>query len=50
MYLSTQGVLLFEHGFEQGKSVRKILTGLGYRNVQTIKDLNNNDRVTWAKI
>jgi len=50
MYLSMQGVLFFEHGFQQGKAVREILMNLGYKNAQTVKDLNDNDRVTWAKI
>ena len=47
-FLSTQGKLFFEHGFEQGQAVRHILTILGYENSQTEKDLNGHDRVTWA--
>ena len=47
-YLSTQGAIFFEHGFEQGKAVRNILTRLGYDNAQTVKDLNGHDRITWA--
>ena len=47
-FLTVQGRLFFEHGFEQGFAVRNILTALGYENVQTEQDLNKHDRVTWA--
>ncbi len=49
-YLATQGTIFFEHGFEQGKAVQNILTALGYDNVQTVKDLNGHDRITWATL
>jgi len=49
-YLSTQGAVYFEHGFEQGEAVRNILTSLGYDNAQTVKDLNGHDRITWANL
>ena len=45
-YLTKDGFLLFEHGYNQGPAVHSILTDLGYRQVQTIKDYGNNDRVT----
>ncbi len=48
-YLKPKGTLFFEHGFEQGGYVRDILISLGYEKVQTIKDLNGLDRVTWAR-
>ena len=38
-YLSSNGYLLIEHGFEQGEAVV---------NIKTVKDLGNNDRVTLA--
>jgi len=47
-FLKNQGVLFFEHGFEQGEAVRKILIDLGYEQAKTVKDLNNHERVTWA--
>jgi release factor glutamine methyltransferase len=47
-YLSSQGKLFFEHGFDQGTSVRKIMTDAGYKQVQTVKDLSGHERVTWA--
>ncbi len=49
-FLASQGTLFFEHGFEQGPAVQKILTTLGYKHVDTIKDLNGHDRVTWASL
>lgn len=47
-FLIQQGKLFFEHGFEQGLEVRKILTALGYENAQTQQDLNGHDRITWG--
>lgn len=47
-YLKKGGYLLFEHGFEQALAIRKLLTELGYVEVNTIKDYGGNDRVTMA--
>ena len=47
-YLVAHGAIFFEHGFEQGIAVRKLLTDLGYQQAVTVKDLNNHDRITWA--
>ncbi|MEI6897739.1 MAG: peptide chain release factor N(5)-glutamine methyltransferase [Psychromonas sp.] len=47
-YLSTNGSLLIEHGFEQGESVREIFTLSAYDNIKTIKDYGDNDRITIA--
>jgi len=47
-YLTNQGALFFEHGFDQAQAVSEILTVLGYTKVQTVKDLNHHDRITWA--
>jgi len=47
-YLVPNGLLMFEHGFEQGESVRNILSALGYSKIETIKDLAGLDRVTLA--
>lgn len=44
-FLNTNGVLLMEIGFDQGKQVQEI-----FENSQRIKDLANNDRVIiWRK-
>ncbi|TYK65527.1 peptide chain release factor N(5)-glutamine methyltransferase [Colwellia echini] len=47
-FLKPQGALYFEHGFEQAKAVRDILTNLGFESPQTQKDFNGHDRITWA--
>lgn len=44
-YLKNKGYLVFETGFRQGNSVKKIMEYFGYRNVQIIKDIENNDRI-----
>lgn len=48
-YLTHDGQLLIEHGFEQGKAVAHILSRLPYSQIQTIKDYGGNDRVTMAQ-
>ena len=48
-YLNAKGALFFEHGFEQGEAVRNILTSFGYHNVQTVRDYNGHERITWAR-
>jgi len=48
VFLSAQGKLYFEHGFEQGQAVRNILTALGYESAKTEQDLNGHDRISWA--
>jgi release factor glutamine methyltransferase len=47
-FLTSQGALFFEHGFEQGQAVRHLLTALGFVNPQTEQDLNGHERITWA--
>lgn len=49
-HLSENGMLIFEHGFEQGEPVRNVLTALGFKDVMTIKDYGGNDRVTIGRI
>ncbi|MBB1400494.1 peptide chain release factor N(5)-glutamine methyltransferase [Pseudoalteromonas sp. SG45-1] len=47
-YLSSNGYLLIEHGFEQGEAVRHFFEEMAFVNIKTVKDLGNNDRVTLA--
>jgi len=47
-YLSDNGHLLIEHGFEQGQSVRHIFAQLLYHDIKTMKDYGDNDRITIA--
>jgi release factor glutamine methyltransferase len=45
-YLMEGGLLMFEHGFEQGSGVRHILKDNQFDEIETIKDLAGLDRVT----
>jgi release factor glutamine methyltransferase len=45
-YLHANGLLIMEHGFEQGAKTAAYLREQGYQNVQTGKDLTGNDRFT----
>lgn len=44
--LKQEGWLMMEHGFEQGAQLCAQFEKKGYRNVETLKDLGGNDRVT----
>jgi release factor glutamine methyltransferase len=45
-HLEPDGLLAFEHGFDQGGEARKLLEVLGYTSVVTRKDLEKRERVT----
>lgn len=45
-YLSHQGWLLFEHGYEQAEAVRNLLSERGFVEVQTRCDLAGHERAT----
>ena len=45
-HLEVGGSLLLEHGYNQGQAVRDILENHGFKDVKTIQDLENRDRVT----
>lgn len=47
-YLKTGGLLLVEHGFLQGASVREILTHDGYDSVGSLLDLGRRERATYG--
>lgn len=47
-YLTENGSLLIEHGFQQGQLVRDIFLALGYENINTVKDYADNERITIA--
>lgn len=45
IYLRESGILAFEIGYDQGKSVKDIFIEQGFNNVDVIKDLQGLDRV-----
>ena len=45
-FLNDNGLLAVEHGWEQGRPVRKIITGLGYTDVETRLDYAGRERIT----
>lgn len=45
-YLTSGGSLLIEHGWQQATEVAAIFRRNGFLDIETIKDLNGNDRVT----
>lgn len=48
-YLKKGALLAFEHGFDQGEMVQKILEHAGFVQVQTYRDLAGLERVTIGK-
>ena len=44
--LESDGLLIFEHGFEQGAACRELLRSLGYSDVATQHDLEGRERVS----
>lgn len=47
-HLCPSGWLLLEHGYNQGTAVPAILHELGYQQIQTEKDLMQNDRISFG--
>jgi len=48
-HLVSPGWLILEHGYDQGPAIMKRLTGLGYKEVLTRKDLSHNERICLGK-
>lgn len=48
-YLTDNGILAFEIGYNQAKIVYDILKSLNYKDIEIIKDYSGNDRVLIAK-
>lgn len=48
-YLNNHGYVFFEHGYDQGQSVRELFFDNGFEAAKTVKDYNNNDRITYAQ-
>ena len=49
-YLNPEGVILFEIGYDQGQDVSLMLKEAGYKDVQIVKDLAQNDRVVIGRL
>ncbi len=45
-HLNAGGWLMLEHGYDQAEAVQQLLNAAGFKNVQSLKDLGNNLRVT----
>lgn len=50
MHLLPGGWLLLEHGWDQGEPIRALLQQAGFVDVDTVKDLEQRDRVTLGRI
>lgn len=48
LYLSDEGALMLEHGWQQAHWVRQKFEEKQWKSIQTVKDYGGNDRVTWA--
>jgi len=48
-YLKSGGYLVLEHGFLQGEAVRAILASFKYQDITTLCDLEQRERVTYAR-
>ena len=47
--LKKDGILIFEHGYNQSKDVKLILKENGLHNIKTLKDYNSNFRLTFGR-
>lgn len=50
MHLADGGWLLVEHGWEQGEVVRELFDAAGFADVQTARDLEQRDRVSFGRL
>lgn len=48
-YLNKNGHLFLEHGYNQQDDVKRFLEAHNFKNIQTIKDLNGNYRMTFGQ-
>lgn len=48
-WLTTGGVLMVEHGHDQGQAVRRLLREAGLEAVDTARDIGDRDRVTYGR-
>ncbi len=48
-HLNNGGWLMLEHGYNQAEAVQQLYQAAGFREIQTVRDLGNNPRVTLAQ-
>ena len=48
-HLNPDGWLLLEHGYNQAEQVAALLKQVGFREIETVKDLGGNERVTLGR-
>lgn len=51
-HLESRGWLMLEHGYRQGEAVRRLFYDAGFRDVETLRDLGELERITigrWSK-
>jgi release factor glutamine methyltransferase len=49
-YLREGGVICIEHGYQQGPAVFETAQELGYRQIETHRDILGHPRLCWAQI
>ena len=49
-YLSANGWLLLEHGFDQAGAVRELLQQAGFVDVSSQRDLSGHERITLGRL
>ncbi len=49
-WLTNDGWLIIEHGYNQGEAVRALLTQANFTQIATHRDYGNNDRISLGKI
>ncbi|PID34466.1 MAG: protein-(glutamine-N5) methyltransferase, release factor-specific [Thiotrichales bacterium] len=45
-YFKQDGILMFEHGYDQGEKTTALMRAAGYKDTRCIKDLAGHDRIT----
>lgn len=50
VHLESGGWLLLEHGYDQGPAVRDLLSGHGFEQIQTRRDLGDHERITFGRV
>jgi len=48
-YLKPNGILLFEHGYQQGTPVKSLLESLGFKSIEQFQDIQGHTRATLGK-